>query len=410
MCSRVLYVQLYVLEVLKIIFSSHHNYLPTKYNTVSKFGRGFLLHNEMEVALRKSPTDNPWGRERVQAVVDAWGFTDEDVARLRDLERRLSDVKHWKNEPTTVIKFLVGPWGHKAAETKFRKMIEWRELNHVDEILDSYVPPPALLQNTPNTVLHDYDREGDPIFLEAAGSVDFELLKLFGRDEVLKCAIWGRELYSRGAWLDEFEQRQGRPIKAVTVVYDLKGLSTKHLDPVALGIFRDVVKLAKENYPTKVKRVIIIRAPPIFRLVWNVAKHFFRDSLREKMVFAGKDYLDVLNQHIDISILPDFICPGGRGRPATGLPGMIGCPTKQGNQKRIDGWLNQSTSTARTASNSSFLFDESEDTEDDQSMSSGSDVTVVTKVLAKGGWAHDKLCVCQSSKSVDDLATVVRKN
>jgi hypothetical protein len=373
------------------------NLLPSQYSTNTSTGVQVHLYNiatnKMELALRKSPGGDPWGHEKVQTVVDAWGLTEAEVDKLRDLQSRLSDIKHWKNEPATVVKFLFGPWGFKAAESMFRKMIEWRELNHVDEILETYVPPPALLQNTPNTVLDDYDRDGDPIFLEAAGAVDFDLLKLFGRDEVLKCAIWGRELYTRGAWLDAFEQRQRRSIKAVTVVYDLKGLSSKHLDPVALSIFRDVVKLAKENYPTKVKRVIIIRAPPIFRLIWNVAKHFFRQTLRDKMVFAGKDYLEVLNKHVDIHILPECIYPGGRGRPAAGLPGMIGCPAHKGNPKCLESWQTSSTSTARTTSIQSFLSEESEGTDDDHSMSSGCDAGVRTTHLSKGQWTDSIVSV-----------------
>jgi CRAL/TRIO domain len=361
-----------------------------------------IAAKKMEVALRKPPRGDPWRYEEVQALVDAWSLTEEEVANLRDLQSRLSDIKHWKNEPSTVVKFLVGPWGYKAAESKFRKMMEWRELNNVDEILETYVPPPALLQNTPNTVLDDYDRDGDPIFVEAAGVIDFDLLKLFGREEVMKCAIWGRELYTRGAWLDAFEQRQGRPIKAVTVVYDLKGLSSKHLDPVALSIFRDVVKLAKENYPTKVKRVIIIRAPPVFCMIWNVAKHFFRQSLRDKMVFAGKNYLEVLNKHIDLNVLPACIYPGGLGRPATGLPGMVGCPAKKGSRKREEGWLTSSTSTTRTTSTSSFLLDDSDTSDDGRLMSRRSHVGVLTTRLSKGMWT-DNVVVCSDEESLSSF-------
>jgi hypothetical protein len=42
------------------------------------------------------------------------------------------------------------------------------------------------------------------------------------------------------------------------------------------------------------------------------------------MVFAGKDYVKVLDQFIDREVLPQSIVPGGRGRVALGMPPLIG--------------------------------------------------------------------------------------
>ena len=66
--------------------------------------------------------------------------------------------------------------------------------------------------------------------------------------------------------------------------------------------------------------MIIIRAPTIFKMVWRVAKHFFRPEVREKMVFATGDHLETLDQYMDRNILPEVIYPQGKGQTARGFP------------------------------------------------------------------------------------------
>lgn len=337
------------------------------------------------------PISDPWGENNFQAVVDTWSLSPEDITNLRDLQRRLSDVQHWKNEPLTVLRFMIAPWGYDAAETKFRSMLQWRKDHQVDSILEDYDPPQMMLDNTPCAVLQDYDRDGDPVFVERGGAVDIGLgLREFGKEALMKHAIWARELFTRGVWIDDYEKRQGRKVKAITCIYDLKGLSAKHLDPSSMGVLRDIVKFAKSNYPGKIKRVIIIRAPPIFRMIWNVCKHFFLQTLRDKMIFAGKDYLQVLDRFMDRSVLPACIADGGSGRTANGLPALIGTIPQRKIYNDVPSLL---------SSFGSDLTDLAETDEDDSSFFN-SNVSVSGTVLVRGYWVEHNDFKANLSSSV----------
>jgi CRAL/TRIO domain len=70
--------------------------------------------------------------------------------------------------------------------------------------------------------------------------------------------------------------------------------------------------------------MIIIRAPSIFRYAWAVAKNCFRQSMRKKMIFASKNYLEVLDEFIPRNVLPPSIVEGGLGCVAMGMPPLIG--------------------------------------------------------------------------------------
>ena len=68
------------------------------------------------------------------------------------------------------------------------------------------------------------------------------------------------------------------------------------------------------------QRMIIIRPPTIFRMVWSIVKNFFQPEVRAKIVFADKDYLKTLDQYMDRSILPPSVYPQGTGIAARGFP------------------------------------------------------------------------------------------
>lgn len=126
--------------------------------------------------------------------------------------------------------------------------------NNVDTILEDYTPPPVLMDYCPSAILYGLDHDGDPIYLERAGATDAAgLLTHFGHKALIRHVIWLRELCGRGAWIKDHEERMGRPITQVTIVYDLEGLNVRHLRPGVLPLFAHMMRLTQDNYTGPVK-------------------------------------------------------------------------------------------------------------------------------------------------------------
>lgn len=215
----------------------------------------------------RQPDGDRWCDDNVQDVVGLWQLSKEEEKRLGELKRKLADVNHFKNDPHILVRFMHSPCGPDGAEAAFRRMVQWRRDNQVDNILDDYVPPQTLLDTVPSAILRDFDNEGDPIYVERGGAVDLgALLKLFSREDIMRFAYWTRERNTDGIWINEYERRRGRKVKDITIIYDLKGLSSRHMNPKGLDFFRDIMKLTQAYYPGPIKRMIIIRAPRIFQV------------------------------------------------------------------------------------------------------------------------------------------------
>lgn len=254
-----------------------------------------------------------------------WEIGVQDQQKLRAMQHKIADIKHSWNTPEVVLGFAMTT-GWETAEAKFRTMIKWRLDNDVDSLLANYKPNRLMLDNSPIAFLKDYDRDGDPIYLERGGAIDVRgMLNRFSREEMMRHAIWLREVHANGDWVYEYERRQGRECRQVTVVYDLAGLNRQHLNPTVLGFFGELMQITEDYYPGPIKRMIIIRAPHVFRFVWKVVKNFFSQESQDKMIFADSDYLSVLDQYMDIDVLPSCINPKGHGETAIGMPSLMDC-------------------------------------------------------------------------------------
>ena len=82
-------------------------------------------------------------------------------------------------------------------------------------------------------------------------------------------------------------------------------------------------------------RIILIRAPIAFRIIWAVTYHFIDKAMASKIVVCGKDnYREVLSRYVDdLKILPSVIVEEGRGEVVKGLPpnlhgGRLAIPQK----------------------------------------------------------------------------------
>lgn len=270
-----------------------------------------------------------WRSDSVDLTATLWELSLSERARLIELGYRLRDVtvkESSKNNPADVVRFFIAcSFDVDRAEKQFRKMLAWRLHHDVDNILKHYYPPDDLVNLYPGAVLEGLDKFGDPIFLGRIGVTDAAgLLRRYGHDEMIKHAIWLRELLCTGNWIQQFELTNGRQVKRAIVIEDLDQLQLFKIvsNPPLLSLYAEIMRLDQDNYPEAAKKIFILRAPALFRVVWNIVQHFFDADVRSKMVFTSRsNYIEVLSEYMDISVLPHCIVPGrGKGRALPGMP------------------------------------------------------------------------------------------
>jgi CRAL/TRIO domain len=130
--------------------------------------------------------------------------------------------------------------------------------------------------------------------------------------------------------------------------------------------------------------MIIIGAPSIFRFAWAVAKNFFRQSMRRKMIFASKNYLEVLDEFIPREVLPPSIVEGGLGRVAMGMPPLIGDREDQPSSEVM--LTKEGEKTIYSPFETSVLLAETDDESASSDDLSCSACSVSGSALCKGVW------------------------
>lgn len=272
------------------------------------------------VPLKYLSYEQRWSEENIQLVLRQWQLTKQEEQQLRELQRRLRDVDHWKNNPPDVIRYLRGPGHFEQVEGKIREMIEWRKSYGADNLLKEYTPPRSLLYYVPSGILKGYDKDGDPIYLERGGAMDGVGLQRYSREDIVKHVIWLREIATT-VYPEDYERAQGKPPKQVTIIYDLHGLDSSCLKHGVIPMFKAIVQVNQQRYCGLAKRIILLRAPSVFNFLWNIAKHFFPPEAVKLMVFTGpNNYMKVLDRYIDREVLPSCICKEGRGGAIEYMP------------------------------------------------------------------------------------------
>lgn len=266
-----------------------------------------------------------WTDDNFTKTMQAFGASHEEAEQIRELHGRLEDVNHWKNTPQTLMYFLSDSHhSTKLTEKRFRQMIKWRKTNNVDHVLENYMPPKLMLKYFSATLLKadccDYD--GDPIYVERPGATDsWALYQRFGKQGILDYMTWLRENAARGPFMEAYERHHGRRFMQVSVIVDLAGLGTRHMKPGLLPLFRSIMEVSQNHYCGMAKRIFVIKAPRIFKLVWSLTHHFLNDQMKDLLVFCSEsEYEEVLSKYMNIRHLPSCIYKHGRGEGGVGMP------------------------------------------------------------------------------------------
>jgi CRAL/TRIO domain len=265
-----------------------------------------------------------WHPDQVKECIDFWCLSPEETKKLHQLQERLSSdddlhLKHyWGNGPFEMVRFVREHSCHgnvNGMEKRVRKCVEWREHNHLDNILETFSPT-ILAFRFPAAIMQGLDHEGDGLVVIRQGD-PLGLLHRFGVDEVVRSLLWGLEFAIRGPWQQQLAQRP----KMVTAVIDLKGLNSRHYHPSLLQIVQKMGFALQLHYPHIVKRVLVVNAPGIFRFVWTIVKPFVMPHLRMLMEVASESETEeLLQKYVNLCDLPEVLAPGiGKGRPVHGL-------------------------------------------------------------------------------------------
>ncbi|XP_060058806.1 SEC14-like protein 1 isoform X3 [Erinaceus europaeus] len=186
--------------------------------------------------------------------------------------------------------------------------LTWRKQHQVDYILDTWNPP-QVLQDYYAGGWHHHDKDGRPLYVLRLGQMDTKgLVRALGEEALLRYVLSINEEGLRRC--EENTKVFGRPISSWTCLVDLEGLNMRHLWRPGVKALLRIIEVVEANYPETLGRLLILRAPRVFPVLWTLVSPFIDDNTRRKfLIYAGNDYQGPggLLDYIDKEIIPDFL-------------------------------------------------------------------------------------------------------
>ncbi|XP_050420014.1 SEC14-like protein 1 [Adelges cooleyi] len=231
-------------------------------------------------------------------------------SKLVQFKKQLSQLQKSKlPSDTTLLRFLrATDFNIEKARENLLQSLTWRKKHNIDNILSEHEFPEAIKKYFP-CGWHYHDKEGRPLYILRLGQMDVKgLLKSVGEDCLLKQAM---HICEEGLKLTkEATHTSGKPITTWCLLVDLEGLNMRHLWRPGVSALLRIIEIVETNYPETLGRVLIIRAPRVFPVLWTLVSTFINETTRTKFLFyGGNDYQASggLGEFISPDNMPDFM-------------------------------------------------------------------------------------------------------
>ncbi|KAK3604295.1 hypothetical protein CHS0354_011367 [Potamilus streckersoni] len=232
-------------------------------------------------------------------------------------ESRLVQLRQWLQEThkgkipkdAHILRFLrARDFSVEKAREMLVHSLAWRKLNKIDYLLQTYEPP-SVLERYYSGGWHYSDKDGRPLYILRLGNMDVKgIMKSVGEEAILKHVLSVNEEGLRRA--AEATRKKGYPVSACTCIVDLEGLSMRHLWRPGIRALLRIIEIVEANYPETMGRLLIVRAPRVFPVLWTLISPFIDENTRQKFMFyGGNDYQEAggLIDFIDQKYIPDFL-------------------------------------------------------------------------------------------------------
>ncbi|XP_063624407.1 protein real-time isoform X1 [Cydia splendana] len=237
-------------------------------------------------------------------------LTPMQESRLLQLRKWIADLQKGKvPSDTTLLRFLrARDFNVEKSREMLSQSLLWRKRHQVDRILSEYGTPQVVAQYFPGG-WHHHDKDGRPLYILRLGQMDVKgLLKSVGEDGLLKLTLHVCEEGLK--LLEEATRSSEHAVQSWCLLVDLDGLNMRHLWRPGVRALLRIIQIVEANYPETMGRVLIVRAPRVFPILWTIVSTFIDENTRSKFLFyGGKDYLQPggLLDYIPKDLIPDFL-------------------------------------------------------------------------------------------------------
>lgn len=240
-------------------------------------------------------------------------LTPMQESRLVQLKNRVSELLKGKvpSDPVFLRFLRARDFNVEKAREMLSQSLMWRKKHGVDKILSEYELPKVLKDFFPGG-WHHYDKEGRPLFILRLGQMDVKgIIKSVGEEGITKLTL---HICEEGLRLtEEAAHRLNKPISTWCLLLDLEGLNMRHLWRPGMKALLHIIEICEANYPETLGRVLIIRAPRVFPIMWTLVSPLIDETSREKFLFYGG------NGYQESGGLVDYI-------PTENIPDWLGGP------------------------------------------------------------------------------------
>ncbi|KAM9125649.1 SEC14-like protein 5 isoform 2-T2 [Pangshura tecta] len=229
------------------------------------------------------------------------------LIRLRQWLQEMHKGKIPKDEH--ILRFLrARDFNIDKAREMLCQSLTWRKQYQVDYILQTWRPP-SLLEEYYTGGWHYQDKDGRPLYILRLGQMDTKgLVKALGEESLLRHVLSINEQGQKRC--EENTNLFGRPITSWTCLVDLEGLNMRHLWRPGVKALLRIIEVVEDNYPETLGRLLIVRAPRVFPVLWTLVSPFINENTRQKfLIYSGNNYQGPggLVDYLDKDVIPDFL-------------------------------------------------------------------------------------------------------
>ncbi|GBP59552.1 Protein real-time [Eumeta japonica] len=244
-----------------------------KYTTVSDMSVWFEITHPAAVSSDQYTLDSEYIKRYLGEL------TPIQESRLLQLRKWISELQKGKvPSDTTLLRFLrARDFNVEKAREMLSQSLLWRKKHQVDRILSEYETPDVVKQYFPGG-WHHHDKDERPLYVLRLGHMDVKgLLKSIGEDGLLKLTLHVCEEGLK--LLEEATRTSERAVHSWCLLVDLDGLNMRHLWRPGVRALLRIIAIVEANYPETMGRVLIVRAPRVFPILWTIVSTFIGRGL-----------------------------------------------------------------------------------------------------------------------------------